>query len=101
MSQQIDKAAILSMNLIKPIRYSFLGLQGMTSKVHIVPKNQEYRKSAPFEWLCALFERKSGNKVPRWHNFPKKKPLRACEKCHVCLFWQSFCPSFSILRIAD
>jgi len=41
-----DHSAILGMNLTKPIQYSFLGLQGMTSKVHIVPKNREHPKSA-------------------------------------------------------
>lgn len=88
------------MNLTKPIQYSFLGLQGMTSKVHIVPKNREHQKSALFEWLWALFERKSGKKVPCWHNFPKKITLRACGKCHVWPVLARFLPSFSILRIA-
>jgi len=32
------------MNLKIPVQYSFLGLQGMTSKVHIVPKNREHQK---------------------------------------------------------
>jgi len=71
------------MNLTRPIQYSFLDFQGMTSKVHLAPKNREYQKSAQFESLWALFERKSGKKVPRWHNFPKKITLRACGECHV------------------
>jgi hypothetical protein len=43
----------------------------MFSKVHIIQKGREYRKSAPFEWLCTLFKRKSGKSA--WlRQFPEE-----------------------------
>jgi hypothetical protein len=88
------------MNLTRPIQYNFLDFQGMTSKVNLAPKNREYQKSAQFESLWALFERKSGKKVPRWHNFPKKLLSELAGNATFGLFWQGFCSPFSILRIA-
>jgi len=70
------------------------------SKIHIALKNREYRKSAPFEWLCTLFERNIGKNVPLWHNFPRKLISGLEKNATFGLFWQGFYPSFSILRIA-
>jgi len=54
----------------------------MTSQVHIAQKAGKTEK------------------VLRWHNFPKKLLLGLEENATLGLFWQGFCPSFSILRIA-
>jgi len=72
----------------------------MSSKVHIAPKSRENRESAPLEWFCTLFERKATNKYLAGTIFRGNLLLVLEENAIFGLFWQGFCPSFSILRIA-
>ena len=93
-------AAILSMNLKIPVQYSFLGLQGMTSKVHIVPKNREHQKVLHLSGFGPCSNEKAAKKCLAGTISQKKLLSELVGNATFSLFWQGFCPSFSILRIA-
>ena len=95
-----DWPAILSMNLKIPVQYSFLGLQGMTSKVHIVPKNREHQKVLHLSGFGPCSNEKAAKKCLAGTISQKKLLSELVGNATFSLFWQGFCPSFSILRIA-